>query len=40
MLFYTLITARCQLPLELPHGLLWRYLLYLQLVIAMMPLKV
>ena len=40
MLLYTLTTARCPLPLELPHGLLWRYLLCLQLVTAMMPLKV
>jgi len=40
MLFYILIIARCQLPLELLHGLVWRYLLYLQLVTVMMHLKV
>jgi len=39
MLFYTLIATCCQLPLKLPHGLVWLYLLCLQWVSAMMPLK-
>lgn len=40
MLFYTLIAACCQLPLKLLCGLVWRYLLCLQRVTSMMPLKV